>query len=132
MPTKPQRPCKYPGCPNLTDDKSGYCPAHLKVYRDIQDHHRGTSSERGYDGNWQKVRQMFLSQQPLCEECAKRNIIRSADLVHHKDRNPHNNTFDNLEAVCQACHHELHKHDVFKPKENTMLPLGSFEMRENH
>ena len=26
MPSKPKKPCAYPGCPNLTDGR--YCPEH--------------------------------------------------------------------------------------------------------
>jgi hypothetical protein len=29
MPMKPKRPCRYPGCPNLTDGL--YCEEHAKV-----------------------------------------------------------------------------------------------------
>ena len=29
MPRKPQRPCRYPGCPHLTDGV--YCEEHAKV-----------------------------------------------------------------------------------------------------
>jgi 5-methylcytosine-specific restriction endonuclease McrA len=24
--------------------------------------------------------------------------------VHHRDRNPHNNAFENLEVLCPTCH----------------------------
>ena len=124
---KPGRPCRARNCPMITSDKSGYCTEHLKQSRAVTDAERGTSSERGYDHHWSKVRKMFLSQQPLCEECAKKNIIKSAEIVHHKDRNPHNNDFDNLEPVCADCHHVIHKDDVFKSKETTML--GKYETR---
>ena len=32
---------------------------------------------------WQKLRQNYLSQHPLCEECLKKGIIRSAKDIHH-------------------------------------------------
>lgn len=41
MPRKPKRPCRYPGCPNLTDNKSGWCDAHEKK---MQQHYTSTSS----------------------------------------------------------------------------------------
>jgi hypothetical protein len=46
MPMKPKRPCRYPGCPKLTDGL--YCEEHAKV---MQQHYekftRGYSSARG-------------------------------------------------------------------------------------
>jgi hypothetical protein len=44
----------------------------------------------------------------LCNRCPKR-----AKLVHHKDRNQHNNLIENLEPLCYSCHaieHDSKKH----------------------
>jgi hypothetical protein len=30
--------------------------------------------------------------------------------LHHKDRNRSNNSLNNLEQLCQKCHHLLHRH----------------------
>mgnify|MGYP001126352718 CR=1 FL=1 len=41
MPRKPQRPCRYPGCPHLTDGV--YCEEHAKV---MEQHYE--KFQRGY------------------------------------------------------------------------------------
>jgi 5-methylcytosine-specific restriction protein A len=108
---KPLKPCKHPGCRKLS--QTGYCEEHQKVveknYRNRQDEKRGTATERGYTWNWHKVRNMKLSENPLCERCEKNGKITIAVLVHHRDRNPRNNLEDNLESLCGMCHQEEHK-----------------------
>lgn len=110
---RPFRPCKHPGCRKLTTD--GYCEEHRKImerkYRNRQDAKRGTANERGYNWNWHKVRNAKLSDNPLCERCDKKGRVVVAVLVHHKDRNPRNNTDSNLESLCAACHEDEHKED---------------------
>jgi len=83
MPYKPACPCHKPGCPNLTNDPSGYCPLHKKEARREQDKARGTSTERGYNNRWRKVRKQYLSKHPLCVECQKEDRIVAATVVDH-------------------------------------------------
>lgn len=73
---------------------------------------------------WKDCRTAYLhTVGGLCEECMKRGIIRSADIVHHKiqlnDDNAHEPeialSFENLEAVCIECHNALH-YGKAKPK----------------
>ena len=40
MPRKPKRPCRYPGCPNLSDGV--YCKAHRALFV------RENAASRGY------------------------------------------------------------------------------------
>lgn len=83
MPLKPSRPCKYPGCPALTDNKSGYCPQHLKEIRQRYDSQRNGSTARGYDWQWQKYRKAYLAEHPLCVECEKLGWVKAATTVDH-------------------------------------------------
>lgn len=66
---------------------------------------------------WRECRKAYLKTvSGLCEECKKRGILKSADIVHHKivlddekARNPEIAlNFSNLEAVCIDCHNKLH------------------------
>ena len=52
-----------------------------------------------------KIR-LFLIRGEKCERCGynKSKILQ----VHHKDRNPKNNDFKNLEIICPNCHFEDH------------------------
>lgn len=39
-----------------------------------------------------------------CERCGSSKKLQ----VHHIDRNPHNNSLDNLEILCLSCHKAEH------------------------
>ena len=106
----PLRPCKYPGCRKLSHNGC-YCEEHQKKKVRDYDRQRGTPPERGYDSNWQKVRKMKIDTNPLCERCKKKGRVVVAKLVHHKDRNPRNNSQENLESLCVPCHEEEHKEE---------------------
>src|SRR5215475_603665 len=43
----------------------------------------------------------------LCERCGKRGSSQEWPR-HHKDRNRTNNTLENLEVLCHACHNREH------------------------
>jgi len=110
MPVKPSRPCRYPGCPHLTNDKSGYCPEHLKQTRRQYDRDRGSASERGYDASWQRYRKAYLAEHPLCALCAKKDppVVRAATVVDHII--PHRGDYAlfwdpaNHQPSCTECH----------------------------
>lgn len=110
MPYKPASPCRYPRCPALTNDKSGYCPRHLKEIRQRYDSQRGGAAARGYDARWQKYRQAYLAEHPLCALCAKKDppVVRAATVVDHIK--PHRGNYDlfwdtnNHQPACAECH----------------------------
>jgi len=119
-PKQPLKPCpgrgtRYHRCPNLV--KSGLCPICQSLEdlaRKEYDKQRGTASERGYDGRWAKIRKIKLAEDPLCERCLSEGRTVGAVLVHHKDRNPKNNQWDNLFSCCQPCHELIHKGDRWR------------------
>jgi len=108
MPNKPNRPCRYPTCPRLTNDKSGYCEYHRILTSREYDRQRGNSTQRGYDYRWARIRRVFLNEHPLCQDCLDSypQVIREATEVHHikalRDGGTHNQ--DNLIALCRGCH----------------------------
>ena len=66
---------------------------------------------------WLKCRDAYIaSVGGLCERCAAKGIIRSGDIVHHREWISDQNindpsvllSFDNLEYLCQSCHNLLH------------------------
>lgn len=83
MPYKLARSCRRHGCPNLTNDKSGYCPEHKKEAQQQQDKTRGSSTSRGYDNRWRKARKQFLSNHPLCIKCEEEGRVVAAVIVDH-------------------------------------------------
>lgn len=62
----------------------------------------------GYTKDWATVsRQHKERNRWTCQDCgvcleSERNLLH----VHHRDRNPQNNSFYNLEALCVICHSE--------------------------
>ena len=75
MPTKPLKPCRHPGCPNITSDR--FCNEHVKIYQ------RASAEERGYDSRWRKRSKLFLKAHLLCEECLKQNKLTPSNVVDH-------------------------------------------------
>lgn len=79
MARKPLRPCKHPGCAELTRD--GWCPRHKPK------HQRRFSAE--YHG-WYRLpiwtddlRPAQLLREPFCRECARQGIRTRATVVDH-------------------------------------------------
>lgn len=106
-----KKPCRYPGCPTLTD--TGVCDVHLKLEQQRYNSSRQTSKEQGYDHTWRKLSKYKLTRDPVCERCG-----RAAVLVHHRDRDTSNRQIENLESLCSHCHEQEHKADRFQPRIN--------------
>jgi len=62
---------------------------------------RSSTTARGYGHAHQKARAQILAARPVCEIC---DAAFSTDL-HHIDGNTHNRHPDNLQALCESCHH---------------------------
>lgn len=69
--------------------------------------------------SWKDLRNLYLSQHPLCEECERHDRIVPAEEVHHKvfisyDSDENNRlkrllNYDNLKSLCKTCHKAIHK-----------------------
>lgn len=109
MPRKAKRPCTYPGCVALVA-RGSRCAAHQQQanqQRNQQiDDRRGTSSQRGYDARWRKIRLMHLRGQPLCVHCAEQGHTTPATEVDHIRPLAQGGTHasDNLQSLCKPCH----------------------------
>lgn len=98
MARKSLSPCSVKGCPTLT--RSSRCTEHERE----ADRKRGTSSERGYDYAWSKIREAYLAKHPFCED--PEGCIAASTDVHHRDGSgPRGDNSDaNLEALCHEHH----------------------------
>ena len=65
---------------------------------------------------WRKLRDTYMKQHPICEECLKSGKITPATDIHHK-KSPFRGgevnymllwDYDNLQALCKECHGRLH------------------------
>ena len=110
MPRRFPKPCNRAGCHGLVQDnvcsKCGPKPKH-----GIDN--RGTAASRGYDANWQALREAYITEHPLCEACMSEGRTRAAALVHHKhairqggDVLPDD---DGLMSVCRECHPKVER-----------------------
>jgi 5-methylcytosine-specific restriction protein A len=72
---KPKRPCRYPGCPNLTDGV--YCEEHAKVMEQhYEKFQRGYSSGKRYGRAWKRIRDRYVHKHPLCEHVPEGRTLR--------------------------------------------------------
>jgi len=112
VPMKPKRPCRYSGCPKLTDHKSGYCEDHRKMMQRHYDHFaRGYDNHRRYDENWRRIRNRYIASHPLCERCQSLGRFAEAKLVHHIKPLAEGGTHEesNLQSLCVSCHEKIHQ-----------------------
>lgn len=65
---------------------------------------------------WRKLREVYMHEHPLCDECLKKGKVTPATDVHHK-KSPFKGgevnynlllDYDNLESVCKDCHGAIH------------------------
>ena len=61
MPSKPKKPCAYPGCPNLTDGR--YCPEHQhKVNSNYEKYGRNKTTKKRYGRAWKRIRDKYAAE----------------------------------------------------------------------
>ncbi|WP_374255070.1 HNH endonuclease [Acinetobacter brisouii] len=105
-PQRAYRPCLVGSCKEYATN-AGYCDKHQNKIRK-KDRERGTAHQRGYGAEWNKKREAFLNQNPLCCDCKKRGYIVPATVVDHII--PHKGDkvlfWDetNWQPLCEACH----------------------------
>lgn len=107
MPYRPKKPCSYPGCPKLTNER--YCPEHKKIMNaqyDARIRDRD-AAEFYHSKEWKRLRQGFLLEHPFCEECWRNGKLTKASVVDHivpiKQGGPALDE-NNLQALCVSCH----------------------------
>ncbi len=106
---RPLRPCRYPGCNNLTEHS--YCDQHKPKEQD-----RLSSNKRGYTSKWNRFSKEYLREHIWCEECLKQGKHEPAVLVHHIRRIVDGGSVfdnDNLMALCDRCHRDKHRENIF-------------------
>ena len=109
MPYKARRPCRYLGCPKITDSPSGYCAEHERVQTRHYDKFFRQAHNARYGANWRKIRAKFLSSNPLCAQCRLQGKYTIATEVHHIKplAEGGDNDEKNLMALCKSCHSRI-------------------------
>ena len=110
---RPPRACSYPGCGTPTDDPSGRCRNHPRLWRP-----KLKATQRAYDvrperradhrfyvsKTWRQLRAQILRASPLCVECQRLGRVTPATDVDHilprRARPELQLDPDNLRALC--------------------------------
>jgi len=114
-------PCRYTLCPALLD-KPGYCDKHASErYNKHEEHdkNRATSTQRGYGYRWQKAREAYLKNNPLCVQCERDGRVNDRELeIDHivpiniaPDRQY---DLNNWQVLCKSCHSKKTAQDKVK------------------
>ena len=114
MPWKPKRPCRHPGCPNLSDQS--YCEAHRKgaaadSNRVYDESRRDREMKEFYNSPaWRSLRELKLKRNPVCEECYRKGRISKAAIADHvlpaREYPSKRLDIDNLQSLCRGCHNK--------------------------
>ena len=105
MPNSPLKICAKAGCQGLWDGTScTRCDRGTK--KTNWPENRGSSSQRGYDARWRRLRARKLRADPICAECLKDgDRVTEATHVDHivpfKGKNdPLRLDYSNLQSLC--------------------------------
>ena len=104
MPSRPNTPCRHPGCAALVPYGTKYCEKHRALHpEEIR-----TASSRGYGSRWNKARKRYLETHPLCVECMKNGrYVKATDVDHivaHRGDRALFWDVSNWQALCHSCH----------------------------
>lgn len=119
MPRKPKRPCSYPGCPKLTNER--FCEEHQKVAnQNYERYDRDKTTKKKYGRAWKLIRNKYVSQHPFCEVCYANGVLVETEEVHHKKplREGGTHDEDNLIALCKSCHSRVHVQHLDRFRKN--------------
>lgn len=109
MPSRPKRPCSYPGCPKLTNGR--FCEEHAKQEaKRYEKYNRDPAVRRRYGRAWKRIRDSYASEHPLCEQCYKEGKLVPVEQVHHIKPLAEGGTHErsNLISLCASCHARIH------------------------
>ena len=75
---------------------------------------RDRSDDPYHSYRWTRLSRVWRAEHPLCEECRKRGVIKSAEVVDHIVPWPVCKDFfdrSNLQSLCEDCNHAKGERD---------------------
>lgn len=89
---------------------TGYCEAHKPEEHQRYDQYRESAAKRGYDSKWRKAREGWLKKHPLCVECERNGIIKTATVVDHIEAHKGDKVKfwdrNNWQSLCEKHHNK--------------------------
>lgn len=88
---------------------------------------------------WRKLREIYMREHPLCEECLSKGKTVPAEDIHHIEspfKNGETNhllllDYNNLKAVCKECHANIHNRQQGKQTIQDVLRVLADLLDEN-
>ena len=119
MPSRPNTPCRHPGCAALVPYGTKYCEAHKPLHpEEVR-----SASARGYGRAWQKARKRYLEAHPVCVECLKEGkYVKATDVDHIVPHRGDQKLFwdqGNWQPLC-------HKHHSIKTRREDNNPVYKY------
>ena len=106
MPTRPNTPCRHPGCAALVPYGQKYCELHKPQHpEEVR-----SAAGRGYGKAWQRARKRYLEAHPFCVQCMKEGkYVKATDVDHIVPHRGNKKLFwdeSNWQALCHS-HHSI-------------------------
>ena len=115
LPSRPNTPCRHPGCAALVPYGTKYCEKH----RPLHPEDTRSAGSRGYGTAWNRARKRYLETHPLCVECLKAGrYVKATDVDHIKPHRGDSVLFwdqSNWQALC-------HRHHSMKTRREDQTP----------
>jgi 5-methylcytosine-specific restriction enzyme A len=108
LPKKPESPCRFNGCPELTHDS--YCEKHQSIIdHRYNKYERDPQTYKRYSNRWRKIRRLYIQEHPMCELCERKNLLVPVQEVHHIVPLSQGGTHreENLMGLCKSCHSRI-------------------------
>jgi 5-methylcytosine-specific restriction protein A len=103
-----KHPCAQPFCKVLLPKGVSRCEKHQQQGTQHYEQQRESSTARGYNHKWRKLRNVHLLNNPLCVEHLKQGqFVQATDVDHiiaHKGDLTLFYDENNLQSLCHSCH----------------------------
>lgn len=93
--------CSTPMCDQHAI-RRGRCQAHMTDEYLRQERQRGSSTARGYDVTWRRLRAWVLLREPLCRTCG--DVAREVDHIRPLAQGGARLDVRNVQPLCRECH----------------------------
>lgn len=103
MPGRSFKPCSYPGCGQLTKDRSGRCEQHPKT---AWERHAGNEVTRKRGTTLIRLRRQLFARDPLCAMCKAAGRVTLAVIRDHivPLTEGGQDVESNVQGLCVECH----------------------------